>query len=193
MHRPKTLGIPEMEGVEGASGCIPHALHQRGAKSQRADAASPTSQIQDSGFQLPPCPGHIRIASTQGSAGRTEMWGGILVGVSKDTVTSEFWEEDVRQAFSVVFTGKFSINVWRPGGEGVWRGFNNRSALETSFRVPGQTASFSFQLNAPFGRLVGPWAGHEGPGPTAEPGVWTCCSEACSVRDEHTKGRVGCS
>lgn len=43
------------------------------------------------------------------------MWGGILVGVSKDTVTSEFWEEDVRQAFSVVFTGKFSINVWRPG------------------------------------------------------------------------------
>lgn len=43
----------------------------------------------------------------------------------------------------------------------MWRGFNNRSALETSFRVPGQTASFSFQLNAPFGRLVGPWAGRE--------------------------------
>lgn len=28
-------------------------------------------------------------------------------------------------------------------------------------RAPGQTASFSFQLNAPFGRPVGPWAGRE--------------------------------
>ena len=117
--------------------------------------------------------------------------------------------EDVRQVFSVIFTAKPSMSLWRPAlkclsfpvsakraglmttqhppqglgpalsgfrlalcilmwpqellrafetetdAEGVWQGFKNRSTRGPFFRISGQTASFSFQLNAPFG---GWWA-----------------------------------